>query len=528
MKKIQKVSRTHIRFGVCASVLSILCAMPSFGATNSQITRLLQQKKQKMAQLEQCAQKVKGFKIAGISTLGLTAVGVGGNIALASKNKSLERDIDSTQTQIESEKEKLEKINADIAAEELKQAKAECTARGIGWVWKDDNCNQKVVENNTTTDTAADNAQSGGGATNTQSGDAATAGETQDNQNSGQGQTAKKSSLEECLERRKNMSAEVRACCYVGTNVAKGDEVNQKCNCVNGGTFKFDEKNISKGGTCEVSGSAGGVPDANNVSTSGSGGSIGTIGNACVAVDLPTGAKSGRYAYSSDTSKKKCYQSRSDKTVSGCYCKADSCKTDEGYSLSGDKCIVEDENFAKDLKLDKCRKDLKELYNKFSNYKNQDGYYSVYLAYFCNRSGKEQEAKELWAVKMNNYPEKIRNIIEAPAASPDAKSCEVYNNFKKAYDDYNDYVNQLKKTEKKSINGTEYELYTVRSENKRMCYSDSTCVDFKKVCKIYGAEVKDEYLKNPCNIASIHKYTCDCTKASGVTEKNECEKIFGK
>ena len=258
MKKIQKVSRTHIHFGVCASVLSILCAMPSFGATNSQITRLLQQKKQKMAQLEQCAQKVKGFKIAGISTLGLTAVGVGGNIALASKNKSLERDIDSTQTQIESEKGKLEKIQADIAAEELKQAKAECAAKGDDWMWQNGGCEQIIVENNTTTDTAADNAQSGGGATNTQSGDAATAGETQDNQNSGQGQTAKKSSLEECLERRKNMNKEVRACCYVGTNVAKGDEANQKCNCVNGGTFKFDEKNISKGGTCEVPGSAGG------------------------------------------------------------------------------------------------------------------------------------------------------------------------------------------------------------------------------------------------------------------------------
>ena len=125
MKKIQKVSRTHIRFGVCASVLSILCAMPSFGATNSQITRLLQQKKQKMAQLEQCAQKVKGFKIAGISTLGLTAVGVGGNIALASKNKQLDKEINDVdnglKAKIGKEQEKLEKIQADIAAEEKKK-----------------------------------------------------------------------------------------------------------------------------------------------------------------------------------------------------------------------------------------------------------------------------------------------------------------------------------------------------------------------------------------------------------------------
>ena len=53
---------------ICASIVGILYSVSSFGATNPQITRLLQQKKQKMAQLEQCAKKVNGFKIAGIST----------------------------------------------------------------------------------------------------------------------------------------------------------------------------------------------------------------------------------------------------------------------------------------------------------------------------------------------------------------------------------------------------------------------------------------------------------------------------
>ena len=156
MKKFRKYPEHNIHFGVCASVLSILCAMPSFGATNSQITRLLQQKKQKMAQLEQCAQKVKGFKIAGISTLGLTAVGVGGNIALASKNKSMERDIDATRTKLDEEQKELDSINAKIDAEHTRQRQAECEKRrNEGYVWQNGSCELKtksmdMVEDNTT------------------------------------------------------------------------------------------------------------------------------------------------------------------------------------------------------------------------------------------------------------------------------------------------------------------------------------------------------------------------------------------
>lgn len=81
---------------------------------NPAIHKLLTEKKQKMEQLEACAKKVQGFKIAGISTLGLTAVGVGGNIALAAKKKSLEREIESTKNEIENQKSILEKLKAEI------------------------------------------------------------------------------------------------------------------------------------------------------------------------------------------------------------------------------------------------------------------------------------------------------------------------------------------------------------------------------------------------------------------------------
>jgi len=85
-----------------------------YAAENPMIRKLLVEKKQKMEKLEMCAKKVKGFKIAGISTLGLTAVGVGGNIALAVKQKSLEREIQSTKDEIAKQESILEKLKAEI------------------------------------------------------------------------------------------------------------------------------------------------------------------------------------------------------------------------------------------------------------------------------------------------------------------------------------------------------------------------------------------------------------------------------
>lgn len=81
------------------------------------IAELTQQKLAKMQELEECGKSVKGFKIAGISTIGLTAVGVGGNIALANKQAKLDEEIESVENsiaekecEIESEKKK-EKAN---------------------------------------------------------------------------------------------------------------------------------------------------------------------------------------------------------------------------------------------------------------------------------------------------------------------------------------------------------------------------------------------------------------------------------
>ena len=55
----------------------ILALTPSLSfGDNFRINKLVQEKQRKMAELEKCMGSTKGLKIAGISTLGLTAVGV--------------------------------------------------------------------------------------------------------------------------------------------------------------------------------------------------------------------------------------------------------------------------------------------------------------------------------------------------------------------------------------------------------------------------------------------------------------------
>ena len=72
-----------------------------------QIQELLRQKEEKAKQLEACDGKRKAWMIAGISTIGLTAVGVGVNIAQASKSKKLDTDLKNRQTELDSINAKL-------------------------------------------------------------------------------------------------------------------------------------------------------------------------------------------------------------------------------------------------------------------------------------------------------------------------------------------------------------------------------------------------------------------------------------
>ncbi len=98
------------------AIIGIIPAFPSGGVQmTSQIRDLLEQKDKKVKQLETCEGKKKGWMIAGISTIGLTAVGVGVNIAQANKSDNLSGQIDSARHDLEVQERRLGEVNSQIS-----------------------------------------------------------------------------------------------------------------------------------------------------------------------------------------------------------------------------------------------------------------------------------------------------------------------------------------------------------------------------------------------------------------------------
>lgn len=107
------------------TIVGLMSAFPSNGAPmTSQIQRLLEQKEEKVKKLEECEGKKQGWMIAGISTIGLTAVGVGVNIAQASKSNRLSGEIEQSKQELERQQERLSRIEGQISKKE-QEAKAE-------------------------------------------------------------------------------------------------------------------------------------------------------------------------------------------------------------------------------------------------------------------------------------------------------------------------------------------------------------------------------------------------------------------
>ncbi|MBO4582550.1 MAG: hypothetical protein J5714_00635 [Alphaproteobacteria bacterium] len=94
-------------------------------AMNANIRRLLQEKQDKIAKLEECEGKKQGWMIAGISTIGLTAVGVGVNIAQASKSNRLSDEIEMEKTTLQRQQDELDRIQNDIATKQAEKAEEE-------------------------------------------------------------------------------------------------------------------------------------------------------------------------------------------------------------------------------------------------------------------------------------------------------------------------------------------------------------------------------------------------------------------
>lgn len=126
-------------------IVGVMSAVPSDGVQmTAQIRRLLDQKEEKIKQLEACEGKKRGWMIAGISTIGLTAVGVGVNIAQASKSNKLSSEIDIQKQTLERQQNRLAQIqqNNSAAPQDSTEKKEETVSKeeplnvsvnGIDW-----------------------------------------------------------------------------------------------------------------------------------------------------------------------------------------------------------------------------------------------------------------------------------------------------------------------------------------------------------------------------------------------------------
>ena len=116
--------KKYFIFGLMVAIVPNLC----LGAS-TRYTQLVREKQRKMEELEKCMGATKGLKIAGVSTLGLTAVGVAGNIAEAKKRNEYQADIDSVPTKMANVQKEIDETNNEInKLDEKKKEKEEAIA----------------------------------------------------------------------------------------------------------------------------------------------------------------------------------------------------------------------------------------------------------------------------------------------------------------------------------------------------------------------------------------------------------------
>ena len=104
-----------------ACVLALCPMIASADYLDDKIASLTKEKLDKIAKLEECQKSTKGLKIAGITTLGVSAIGIGANIGEAVKLNKLDTQIGAAETT---------KSNLDrqISAAEEEKAKKEKAA----------------------------------------------------------------------------------------------------------------------------------------------------------------------------------------------------------------------------------------------------------------------------------------------------------------------------------------------------------------------------------------------------------------
>lgn len=102
-------------------VFALFPCIANADALDDKIAELTRQKLDKIAQLEQCQKSTKGLKIAGITTLGISTIGIAANIGEAVKIKKLDGELSSIETQ---KKDLQNKIDAAQKEQERKKAAA--------------------------------------------------------------------------------------------------------------------------------------------------------------------------------------------------------------------------------------------------------------------------------------------------------------------------------------------------------------------------------------------------------------------
>lgn len=110
--------KKYISFGTLLCVIPSLCL-----GYSARYTRLLQEKQRKIEELEKCTGSTGKLKIAGISTLGLTAAGVAGNVVEAQKIKEYGEESKKLDKKIAAQQETKTQLEEDIRKQE--QAKKE-------------------------------------------------------------------------------------------------------------------------------------------------------------------------------------------------------------------------------------------------------------------------------------------------------------------------------------------------------------------------------------------------------------------
>ena len=131
---------------ICLSAVMLFIGTNAFGYINPEIIDLISEKQRKLDQLEQCSQKTKGFKIAGVSTIGLTAVGIAGNVALSNEREDVLQKLSNAKNTLAKQQAEQRQAEIDAAAkaavadaraQEIASIKLNTDDIGNGYTYKD-------------------------------------------------------------------------------------------------------------------------------------------------------------------------------------------------------------------------------------------------------------------------------------------------------------------------------------------------------------------------------------------------------